>query len=37
MILLRCGGDKRDQAKDIERAHAYWKDFQARKRPIPGG
>lgn len=31
-ILLLCGGDKRTQAKDIERAHDYWKDFQARSR-----
>jgi putative addiction module killer protein len=31
-ILLLCGGDKRTQAKDIERAHAYWKDYKARSR-----
>lgn len=29
-ILLLCGGIKRTQAKDIEKAHAYWKDFQER-------
>jgi putative addiction module killer protein len=31
-ILLLCGGNKRTQAKDIEKAHAYWKDFQERSR-----
>src|SRR5262245_48593011 len=29
-VLLLCGGTKQTQAKDIEKAHAYWKDFQAR-------
>jgi len=29
-ILLLCGGDKRKQAADIERAVAYWHDYQRR-------
>lgn len=39
LVLLLCGGDKRTQAKDIEKAHAYWKDYKARKpKPaIPSG
>lgn len=32
VVLLLCGGSKRTQAKDIERAHAYWKDYKARRR-----
>jgi putative addiction module killer protein len=31
LILLLCGGDKRTQTRDIERAHDYWKDYQARR------
>ena len=36
LILLFCGGDKSTQAKDIETAHAYWKDYKARlpKPPV---
>jgi putative addiction module killer protein len=32
VVILLCGGDKRTQAKDIEQAHAYWKDYKARSR-----
>jgi putative addiction module killer protein len=35
LILLLCGGDKRTQAKDIENAHSYWKDYKARKPQPP--
>lgn len=31
IILLLCGGDKRSQGADIERAVASWKDYQRRK------
>jgi putative addiction module killer protein len=36
LILLFCGGDKSTQAKDIETAHAYWKDYKTRlpKPPV---
>jgi putative addiction module killer protein len=30
LILLLCGGIKGTQARDIEKVHAYWEDFQAR-------
>ena len=29
-VLLLCGGDKRKQSSDIERAVAYWKDYKER-------
>lgn len=32
VIVLLCGGDKSSQAKDIENAHAYWKDYKKRLR-----
>jgi putative addiction module killer protein len=32
LVILLCGGDKRTQAKDIELAHAYWKDYKDRTR-----
>lgn len=32
LILLLCGGDKGTQARDIETAHEYWKDYKARTR-----
>jgi putative addiction module killer protein len=40
LILLLCGGEKSTQTRDIEKAHAYWKDYKARsspKPPIPRG
>ena len=30
VIVLLCGGDKRTQQRDIERAQAYWADYQER-------
>ena len=30
VVLLLCGGDKRTQQKDIDRAKAYFEDYQAR-------
>jgi hypothetical protein len=30
LIVLLCGGTKRAQAKDVEKAHAYWKDYKTR-------
>lgn len=32
LVLLLCGGAKRTQTKDIERAHDYWKDYKARRQ-----
>lgn len=31
LVLLLCGGDKRTQKRDIEVAHACWKDYKARR------
>jgi putative addiction module killer protein len=31
-VLLLCGGDKRKQSADINRAVGYWKDYQERGR-----
>ncbi len=31
IVLLLCAGDKRTQARDIEVAHEYWKDYQGRR------
>lgn len=30
MLLIICGGDKRTQAADIERAVKFWNDYQRR-------
>lgn len=30
VVLLLCGGDKRSQTKDIERAEAYWREYRSR-------
>ena len=31
IVLLLCGGDKRTQVADIDRACEYWSDWQRRK------
>lgn len=31
-LLLLCGGDKRRQSADIDRAVEYWSDYQRRTR-----
>ncbi len=30
IVVLLCGGDKKQQNKDIEKAKEYWKDFKRR-------
>jgi len=35
IVLLLCGGDKRTQKKDIERAKAYFEDYKARTTQKP--
>lgn len=30
VVLLLCGGDKRKQNADIDRAYEYWQDWQRR-------
>lgn len=32
LVLLLCGGDKRTQDRDIDRACEYWLDWQGRKK-----
>jgi len=32
IILLLCGGTKRTQAKDIDKAHQYLEDFKLREK-----
>jgi len=31
IVILLCGGDKRTQGRDIEKAKEYWKDYRERK------
>jgi putative addiction module killer protein len=31
VVVLLCGGDKGTQDEDIEKAKAYWKDYQTEK------
>jgi len=31
IVLLLCGGDKRTQTADIDRAVTYWRDWQSRE------
>lgn len=33
IVLLLAGGDKRNQNADIDRACAYWQDWQRRSKP----
>ncbi|MDO8520227.1 MAG: type II toxin-antitoxin system RelE/ParE family toxin [Deltaproteobacteria bacterium] len=30
LIILLCGGDKKSQGKDIERAKEYWRNYKKR-------
>ena len=32
IYLLLCGGDKRTQVKDIQKAKEHWKDFKERNK-----
>jgi putative addiction module killer protein len=32
LIILLCGGDKKTQEKDIEKAKKYWRDYKDRKK-----
>ena len=33
IVLLLCGGTKRTQDADIQRARRYWRDYQRRRQP----
>jgi putative addiction module killer protein len=33
VLLLLCGGDKRTQDADINRAKGYWRDYKERTKP----
>ncbi|MDB5991176.1 MAG: putative addiction module killer protein [Herbaspirillum sp.] len=35
IVLLLCAGDKRTQAADIDRACAYWQDWQRSEAKTP--
>ena len=35
MIVLLCGGDKRRQDADIERAVELWREYKERQRQNP--
>jgi len=32
LVILLCGGTKRQQGKDIKKAKEYWEDYKARKK-----
>ena len=32
LVILLCGGDKRGQSADIERAKVYWADWKRRNK-----
>ncbi|MBC2696715.1 MAG: type II toxin-antitoxin system RelE/ParE family toxin [Desulfobacteraceae bacterium] len=32
LVILLCGGNKRTQSSDIEKAQGYWKDYKRRKK-----
>ena len=32
IVLLLCGGDKKSQKQDVEKAKTYWKDYQKAQR-----